>query len=78
MIAQYLKLLLTFSVKFKYRPKIFSETGHKLTPTSRFGDAHGVLQTEQSKLLRIHCNVYDLNTRLHEWLMHPFGQVVAR
>ena len=46
-----MKLLLIISVKFDLRPKTWSGTVHKLRPTSRRGDAYGVWQTAQCKIL---------------------------
>ena len=38
----------------------------------------GVWQTARSKLLRIHCTLYNFNSLLREWFMHQFRQVVER
>ena len=38
----------------------------------------GVWQTARSKLLRIHCTLYDFDSLLRGWFMHQFRQVVGR
>ena len=38
----------------------------------------GVWQTARSKLLRIHCALYNFNSLLRGWFMHQFRQVVER
>ena len=44
-----------------------------------FGDVlHGVWQTARSKLLRIHCALYNVNSLLRGWFMHQFRRVVER
>ena len=38
----------------------------------------GVWQTARSKLLRIHCALYNFNSLLRGWFMHQFRQVIER
>ena len=53
-------------------------------PATGWGRRHvsamtcGVWQTARSKLLKIHCALYDFNSLLRGWFMHQFRQVVER